>query len=136
MNIGDNIKRIRTAKSLSQKEVITVANLDAAQYSRIENGKTDPSVATLERISKALGVSLADLFASTEELKEINSYDKSIMEKVTLMETLTKEEKHTIYTMLDAFVGKKKLKDALKNVLHDVKSVSYTHLTLPTNREV
>jgi len=31
------------------------------------------------------------------------------------------EEKHTIYTMLDAFVGKKKLKDALKNVLHDVK---------------
>ncbi|MBA3706140.1 MAG: helix-turn-helix domain-containing protein [Bacteroidetes bacterium] len=121
MNIGDNIKRIRTAKSLSQKEVITVANLDAAQYSRIENGKTDPSVATLERISKALGVSLADLFASTEELKEINSYDKSIMEKVTLMETLTKEEKHTIYTMLDAFVGKKKLKDALKNVLHDVK---------------
>ncbi len=70
---------------------------------------------------KMRGVSLADLFASTEELKEINSYDKSIMEKVTLMETLTKEEKHTIYTMLDAFVGKKKLKDALKNVLHDVK---------------
>jgi hypothetical protein len=27
----------------------------------------------------------------------------------------------TIYTMLDAFIGKKKLKDALSNVLHDVK---------------
>lgn len=121
MNIGDNIKRIRAAKNLSQKEVVTVAKLDAAQYSRIENGKTDPSVSTLERIAKALGVSLSDLFASTDELKEINSYDKSIMEKVALMEGLNDDEKHTIYTMLDAFIGKRKLKDALSNVLQDVK---------------
>lgn len=121
MNIGDNIKRIRTAKNLSQKEVTTISKLDAAQYSRIENGKTDPSVSTLERIAKALGVSLAELFAATDELKEINSHDKTLMEKVALMETLAEEEKKTIYTMLDAFVGKKKLKDALANVLHDVK---------------
>jgi transcriptional regulator with XRE-family HTH domain len=121
MNIGDNIKRIRTAKSLSQKEVTINAKLDTAQYSRIENGKTDPSVATLERIANAMGVSLSDLFASTEELKEINSFDKSIMEKVSLMESLNEEEKQTIYIMLDAFIGKRKLKDALQNVLHDVK---------------
>jgi hypothetical protein len=43
------------------------------------------------------------------------------MEKVTLMESLSDEEKQTIYTMLDAFIGKKKLKDALSNVLQDVK---------------
>lgn len=66
-------------------------------------------------------VSLADLFAATDELKEINSYDKSIMGKVALMEALNNEEKHTIYTMLDAFIGKRKLKDALSNVLQDVK---------------
>jgi hypothetical protein len=30
-------------------------------------------------------------------------------------------ERQTLYTMLDAFVGKKKLKDALKGVLKDVK---------------
>jgi transcriptional regulator with XRE-family HTH domain len=120
MNIGDNIKRIRIAKNLSQKEVTINAKLDTAQYSRIENGKTDPSVATLDRIAKALGVSLSDLFASTEELKDINSHDKSIMEKVALVESLSEEERNTIYTMLDAFIGKKKLKDALSNVLHDI----------------
>lgn len=42
-------------------------------------------------------------------------------EKVSLIEALTEEERKTIYTMLDAFIGKKKLKDALSNVLHDVK---------------
>lgn len=121
MNTGDNIKRIRTAKNLSQKEVLTLANLDPAQYSRIENGKTDPSINTLERISTALGVSLSELFTSTKDLKDVASIDKSIMEKVNLIESLHKDEKNTIYTMLDAFISKRKLKDALKNVLQDVK---------------
>lgn len=83
--------------------------------------KQIPSVTTLERIAKALGFSLANLFASTEELKEINSHDKTLMEKVSLMETLTEGERKTIYTMLDAFIGKRKLKDALSGVLQDVK---------------
>ena len=121
MNIGENIKRIRVSKNLSQKEVTIVAKLDAAQYSRIENSKTDPTFATLEKIAKALGVSLSELFATTEELKEVNSHDKTIMEKVALLESLSEEERKTIYTMLDAFVGKKKLKDALASVLNDVK---------------
>jgi len=43
------------------------------------------------------------------------------MDKVILVETLPDDERKTIYTMLDAFVGKKKLKDALSNVLQDVK---------------
>lgn len=106
---------------MTAKEVISATGMGAAMCSRFENGKTDPSVFTLERIAKALGVSLADLFASTDELKEINSYDKSIMEKVALMEGLSDDEKHTIYTMLDAFIGKRKLKDALSNVLTEVK---------------
>jgi hypothetical protein len=36
------------------------------------------------------------------------------------VETLSDDERKTIYTMLDAFIGKKKLKDALANVLQDV----------------
>lgn len=121
MNIGEQIKRIRTAKGLSQKEVVMSAGLDKAQYSRIENGKTDPSFSTIARIAKALGVSLAELFASSEQIKEVHSLDKTIMEKVALVESLATEEKQTIYTILDAFLGKKKLKDTLAGVLNEVK---------------
>jgi ERCC4-type nuclease len=42
------------------------------------------------------------------------------MEKIKLIESLPDEERKTIFTILDAFVGKKKLKDTLSNVLHDV----------------
>ena len=120
MNIGDNIKRTREAKSLSQKEVITAIGMGAAQYSRIENGKTDPSVSTLDKIAKALGVSLSELFAIEANLQEVSSLDKTIMEKVRLIESLSEEEQQTLFTILDAFVGKKKLKDTLSNVLNDV----------------
>ena len=121
MDLGEQIKRIRTAKGLSQKEVLNISGLDKAQYSRIENGKTDPSFSTLERIAKALGLSVSELFATADEFKEVNSHDKSIMEKVSLVESLNEDEKNTLYSMLDAFVGKRKLKNALSNVLQDVK---------------
>jgi len=120
MNIGEQIKKIRTAKGLSQKEVIISAGLDKAQYSRIENNKTDPYFSTVERIAEAMGISLSELFATSGEPKEIHSLDKTIMEKVNFIESLADEEKATIYKMLDAFLGKKKLKDTLAGVLKDV----------------
>ncbi len=67
------------------------------------------------------GVSLSELFATTDEIKEVNSHDKTVMEKVSLIESLNDDEKNTLYSMLDAFIGKRKLKDALSNVLQDVK---------------
>lgn len=120
MSIGEQIKRIRTAKGLSQKEVIISAGLDKAQYSRIENNKTDPYFSTIDKIAKAMGITLSELFTTSEEPKEIQSHDKTVMEKVNLIESLSKEEKATIYKMLDAFIGKKKLKDTLANVLKDM----------------
>ncbi|MEQ9426859.1 MAG: hypothetical protein RJQ09_20720 [Cyclobacteriaceae bacterium] len=50
----------------------------------------------------------------------VNSYDKTVMEKVRLIDGLSDEERKTIFTILDAFVGKKKMKDTLENVLQDV----------------
>jgi len=89
--------------------------------SRIETGKTEPSLSTLEKIAKALGIKLSEFFEVDDNLKDVNSYDASMMEKIRLIEALSEEEKKTIFNILDAFVGKKKLKDALSNVLNDVK---------------
>tara|TARA_B110000967_G_C18431770_1_gene338905 strand:- start:131 stop:493 length:363 start_codon:yes stop_codon:yes gene_type:complete len=117
MEVAERIKKIRKAKNLSQKEVTAAINMGAAQFSRIENGKTDPSISTLEKIAQALGVTLAELFADDGQPTEVNSTDKTLMEKVKLMESLEEEEKQTLFTMLDAFVSKKRLRDALSNAL-------------------
>jgi hypothetical protein len=43
------------------------------------------------------------------------------MEKLTLIETLSEEEKQTLFNILDAFILKKKYKDTLSGLLQDVK---------------
>lgn len=118
--IGGHIKRIREAKGLSQKEVITSIGMGAAQYSRIERGKTDPSISTVDKIAKALGVTLSELFTEEQDLKDVSTYDKTLMERVSLIDSLNKEEQKTIFSILDAFLSKRKLKTTLKGVLQDI----------------
>jgi transcriptional regulator with XRE-family HTH domain len=120
MDLGVAIKRMREAKGLSQKQVAMACSMDTGNYSRIENGKTDPAFSSVEKIAKALDVELTDLFKADSVLTDVNSFDKSIMEKLTLIEQLDKKEKQAFYSVLDAFIGKKKLKDALSGVLSDM----------------
>jgi transcriptional regulator with XRE-family HTH domain len=113
MDIAKKLKKIREAKGMTAKQVISAVDMGAAMYSRIENGKTEPSLSTLEKIAKALGVSLADFFTDDNKLDDINSFDASLMEKVKTIDTLNEEEKKTVFSIVDAFVGKQKMKDAL-----------------------
>ena len=100
---------------------VNAVGLGAPMYSRIETGKVEPSLTTLEKIAKALSVKLTDLFEADTTLDDVNSYDASLIEKIKLVEELNEEEKKMVFSFVDALVGKKKLKDALSGVLNDVK---------------
>jgi transcriptional regulator with XRE-family HTH domain len=89
------------------------ANIEKAQYSRIENDKTDPSYSTIEKIAIA-SCTLSELFNTGEDIKDINS---SLMEKVTILENLDEEEKKGIYSIIDGLATKQKLKQTLSNAL-------------------
>ena len=119
MELGSLIKRVREAKGLSQKEVAMTCKMDQAQYSRIERGKTDPSFSAVVRITKGLGVDLSELFRADEVFKEVNSSDRTLMEKIGLINQLEEKEQLALYSILDALIAKKKLKDTLSNALTD-----------------
>ena len=59
--LGKNLKRIRTAKGISQGEVGRILGVDKGFVSNIENGKTNPTLATISKLAKALGASVKDL---------------------------------------------------------------------------
>ena len=118
MSLGEQIKRIRLAKGLSQKEVVIGASIEKAQFSRIENSKTDPSFSTIEKIAKAMGCTLSELFSTGEDFKDIHSVDKSIIEKITILDHLDDDEKKSIYFIIDGLATKQKLKQTLSNALN------------------
>ena len=121
MHIGDRIRKARTAQGLSQKEVALSIGMDQSQYSKIERGMTDPAMSTVEKIVKAMGLEWTTFFQENSFSQEINSQQKSIMERLRLIELLDEKEKLSLFTILDAFVSKKKLTNALENVLKDVR---------------
>ena len=104
---------------MSQKEVALACKIDNSNYSKMRTVKP-PFISAVVRIAKTLGVELSELFQANELFKEVNSFDKSLMEKISLVEQLDKKEKTAFYAVLDAFLGKKKMKDALSNVLTNV----------------
>jgi transcriptional regulator with XRE-family HTH domain len=61
--IGQNIKRIRLEKGLTQVDLVgkIEAQIDTTNISRIEKGRTNATIHTLYRISKALEVPLSEI---------------------------------------------------------------------------
>ncbi|HED36675.1 MAG TPA: XRE family transcriptional regulator, partial [Ignavibacteria bacterium] len=58
---GDNMKRTRLEKRMSQGDICRALNLDRAYISNIENGRMNPTLSTLERIANALEISSSEL---------------------------------------------------------------------------
>ncbi|OHA00494.1 MAG: DNA-binding protein [Candidatus Sungbacteria bacterium RIFCSPHIGHO2_02_FULL_47_11] len=58
---GKNMKRIRTKKGMSQGDIARALEVDRGYISNIENGKKNPTLATVARIANALDVSADEL---------------------------------------------------------------------------
>ena len=59
--LGKNLKRIRTEKDISQGDIARELDVSRGYISTIENGKTNPTLSTIARIAKALGVTNDEL---------------------------------------------------------------------------
>ena len=54
--LGQNMKRIRAKKKMSQGDISRALEVDRGYISNIENGKKNPTLATLQKLADALGV--------------------------------------------------------------------------------
>ena len=60
--IGKRIQELRELQNLSQQDLAAKINYDKSNMSRLEAGRTNMTVTTLEKVSKALTVELVELF--------------------------------------------------------------------------
>ena len=66
MHIGEKIKRLRTAKLMTQSELVG-GEITRNMLSRIEHGAAQPSMATVQYIAERLNVSVGFLLANEED---------------------------------------------------------------------
>jgi len=59
--LGQNMKLIRAKKKMSQGDIARALDVDRGYISNIENGKKNPTIATIQKLANALGVSANEL---------------------------------------------------------------------------
>jgi transcriptional regulator with XRE-family HTH domain len=57
-----NLKRIRLQRGLSQERLAHTADLNMTHVAKIERSEREPGVRTVAKLTKALGISAAELF--------------------------------------------------------------------------
>jgi putative transcriptional regulator len=62
----DRLKKIRIGRGLSQMKLAGIIGITQSQLSKIECGTSQPSVEVAYNIAVALGISINDLFISSE----------------------------------------------------------------------
>jgi transcriptional regulator with XRE-family HTH domain len=68
--IGLQVKAFRVDLGMTVVEVAKQAGLSAGMLSKIENGNTSPSLATLKALSRALNVPVTSFFRKFEEVRD------------------------------------------------------------------
>lgn len=65
MSVGTNIKKIRRAKNMTQKQLGDLCGLSESMIRQYELGYRNPKIETIEKISNALSVSVDELYSNS-----------------------------------------------------------------------
>jgi transcriptional regulator with XRE-family HTH domain len=75
-DVGGRLRMLRAGAGLSIRALAEMSGLNVNTLSLIENGKTSPSVSTLQQLAGALGVQVTEFFV-TEQGNETVVYQKA-----------------------------------------------------------
>jgi transcriptional regulator with XRE-family HTH domain len=69
--LGPRVRRLRTQRGMSARDLAAAADLSPGFISQLERGLANPSVATLLRICGVLNVQIGDLFTDPRETRRL-----------------------------------------------------------------
>ena len=98
--LGGRIKELRKARALSQDALSERIGIDPKHVSRIEVGKSYPSLDTLEKIAVALNVEIKDIFEFMHQAS-----DAKLLEDIRkMLKGASSEDLRIIFKIVRAIV--------------------------------
>jgi len=67
---GERLRQVRTIAQISQEKLADLAGLHRTYISSVERGGRNVTIETVEKLAKALNVSMAELMPDFEKLKK------------------------------------------------------------------
>lgn len=72
VKLGQCLQKARINKGFSQEQLADIVNLDRTYISLLERGKRNPSIGTINSLSKALDISISQIFTQIENIQTPN----------------------------------------------------------------
>lgn len=94
MSIGENLKKIRKEKKLTQHKLAEEMNISRSYLSDIENNRKNPSSKTLENLAEKLNVSMLYLTTGKKTLNDLD--DSGLKEQIKSMESKIKYDNEIV----------------------------------------
>ncbi len=79
MKIGNKLRKLRMANSLTQEELASRADLTKGYISQLENDGTSPTLSTLKDILDVFGVALCEFFAEPHESQVVFGEESTVI---------------------------------------------------------
>jgi transcriptional regulator with XRE-family HTH domain len=114
MKIGENLKKLREAKGMTQQEMADLIHTHRTGYSKMENNQQDIPVDCLILIAKHFAITVDDIiyYGQKNELpQEVSMQDTATLEQLKMINELDTEEKSILLKLIETFVSKKRFKD-------------------------
>ena len=114
MKLGDNLKKLRESKGLTQQEMADLVHTHRTGYSKMENNQQEIPIDCLILIAKNFGITVDDVIYYDEKNgtpKEITITNKTAVEQMNLINQLDEEDKTIVFKMVDKMLTSKKFKD-------------------------
>jgi transcriptional regulator with XRE-family HTH domain len=107
MNIAANIKRIREERGMTQQQIATLIGMHRSNYSKIEKGQRDISVAAVVKIANHFEITVDELLNLNNKLPDNST------KALPNLNDLSDEDKSTVYRLIDLLSSEKKFKELL-----------------------
>jgi transcriptional regulator with XRE-family HTH domain len=79
VKIGQKLRKLRMADSLTQEELASRADLTKGYISQLENDATSPAISTLKDILDVFGVSISEFFAESHESQVVFGKESTVV---------------------------------------------------------
>jgi transcriptional regulator with XRE-family HTH domain len=114
MKLSEKIKFLRKRKAISQQELADAAELNISYVSRLENGHHEPSIEVLKKLMAIFEVSADFLLNEDEDDPDVRVKDKSLAERIRLVDSLEKRERDAIIVLMDSLLTNQKMKELMR----------------------
>lgn len=99
MDIAERLKSVRTAKNISVYKLSQLSGVSETHIRDLERGDRNPSIDTLSRLAKPMGLSLSELFSESDDAVYLTCEEKEL---IACFRKLSAEQAEALLCFLNA----------------------------------